>query len=57
MERNIPTVADARRAGLIIKKYCESQVGDDACLKCGINSMCCTNPYTWDSKGADTNAK
>ena len=57
MGKTIPTVTDALAAGLIIKKYCEAQVGDDACIKCEINNMCCTDPYTWDLKGADTNDK
>lgn len=43
-----PTAAQARRAGQIIKQFCNRRTTDDACKACPIHYMCETPPYTWE---------
>lgn len=43
-----PTAREAKRAGQIIRRFCLSRTGDDACKWCPLRRMRETAPYTWE---------
>ena len=52
-KRKYPTASQARKAGWVIKRFCDRRTADNACAGCPIRHMCETPPYTWDRKQGD----
>lgn len=42
------TAREAKQAGRVIRQFCLSRTGDDACKWCPIRNICGTEPYTWE---------
>lgn len=46
-QKRAPTVEEARAAGQIIKRFCDSRTADTACKHCPLRDMCEAPPYAW----------
>ena len=53
-KRKYPTASQARKAGWVIKRFCDRRTADNACAGCPIRYMCETPPYTWGRKQGGT---
>lgn len=43
-----PTAEEARAAGQIVKRFCDTLTENDACKHCPLRDMCEAPPYAWE---------
>lgn len=43
-----PTAEEARAAGQVVKRFCDTLTADSACKNCPLRDMCEAPPYAWE---------